>query len=122
MARRLAELRLWWSPTRPNARFDLLVEGCLRVEVKASRWVAPGRYQACLHNVADVVVWGCRNGRWHWFVIPVEQLGDRRNVAIWSEDPERYDGLWSPFREAWPRLAELVTVTRSERAYQLSLL
>ena len=122
VARRLAMLGFGWSPTGHNARFDLLVEGCLRVEVKGSMWTSPGRYQACLHNVADVVIWGCRNGRWHWFVIPTSALGERRNVAVWSEDPARYGGRWAEYLEGWGILRPAVELARVERDYQLPLL
>jgi len=70
-----------------GARFDLLVESALRVEVKASTWrPAPGnrgRYQALWHNKADLLLWLLADvGR--WVIIPADHLGQRRNLAIWS--------------------------------------
>jgi len=90
--------------TAHNTRFDLVVDGCLRVEVKASTWRSAagggGRYQCCFHNRADVVCWLLANAG-TWFVIPVADLAGRRNLAIWSRDPRRYTGQWSPYRGAW---------------------
>jgi hypothetical protein len=107
-ARAVLEGRGWRTTrTAHNEHFDLWCEG-VRVEVKAARW--NDRYQANLRaNDADVLLFGCQNGRVHWFVIPWEALGDRRNLAIWSEDPEAYAGRWARFRDAWGVVADLVS-------------
>lgn len=105
-----------------HARFDLLIDGVLRVEVKAARWAAVpsggGRYQAHFHNRADLVLFLCADvGR--WFVIPVEALAGRRNLAIWSYDPAKYGGQWAPYLDAWGQLADLVGAARERGAVAL---
>jgi hypothetical protein len=122
---RLEEIGYRVSPTSRNARYDLLVEGAARVEVKASTYNEAagqrgGRYQAHFHNQADLLVFACRNGDWHFFVIPTEALGERRNIAIWSEEPERYTGQWRGFLEQWSVLPGIIDEARRERGQQLS--
>lgn len=111
--------------TTPNARYDVLVGGCCRIEVKAARWhqvgEGGGRYQACLHNVADLVLFCCVNGALHYFVLPAATLEERRNIAVWSYHPAEYKGRWAPFLEDWERLAEAVDAARS-RPRQLAFL
>jgi hypothetical protein len=91
-----------------NSRFDILVDGRLRVEVKASRWHANGtrgRYQALFHNRADVVVFCPVNGKVHHFLIPSGELSGPTNLAIWSHDPARYGGQWATWFERWDTIA-----------------
>jgi len=118
----LAERGHLVTKQKRNARFDILVDDALRVEVKASKWYAnnhSGRYQANIHNRCDLVVFVCVNGSHHHFVIPQHEIGDRSNIAVWSYEPEDYTGQWSPFLEAWPVLETAVQSARL-RPYQLS--
>lgn len=106
-----------------NARADLIVEDCLRVEVKASRYYPNkqgGRYQARLHNRADVLLFCCVNGSLHFFVIPMWALRGVGNLAVWSYDPAEYGGQWAPYLENWQVLADALAVARMDRTYQLS--
>jgi hypothetical protein len=95
------------SHTANNERWDLWCEG-VRVEVKASTW--GGRYQANLRgNDADVLILACVNGKVSFFVIPWAELADRKTVEVWSENPERYQGQWARWFEAWGVVGELVS-------------
>jgi hypothetical protein len=127
VAERLEEMGYRVNPTSRNARYDLLVEDATRVEVKASTYnEATGhrgsRYQAHFHNEADLLVFACRNGSWYFFVIPAQDLGGRRNLAVWSEDPRDYVGQWMGYLEAWDYVPQVVEEARNGREYQLSLL
>jgi len=87
-----------------NDRHDLTVNGCLRCEVKASRWTgaqnATGRYQCLFHNDADLLLWLLADVG-QWVIVPSGELGDRRNLAIWSHDPAEYTGQWAAYLGAW---------------------
>ena len=104
---RLAAFSYQVSSTANNERFDLWCEG-VRIEVKASQW--NGRYQCNLRgNDADLLILVCiTNPTAHFFVIPWKDLGNRKNVAIWSEQPDDYRGQWARYQEAWHHLHELV--------------
>lgn len=85
-----------------HSSFDLLVDGTIRVEVKASRWNdVRRRYQANVRNSADFVVFCAVNGTFHFFVIPGKEIGSRQNIAIFSHDPAEYGGKWARFLDAW---------------------
>ncbi len=106
-AARLAALGYWVTETGHNERYDLLVEGKLRIEVKASTWRRQagrrrGRFQANIHNQADLVLWLCRNGRDHWFVIPASEAGRTLTIRHWR--PDLYAGKYAIYREAWGSL------------------
>lgn len=126
VAQRLVEMGYLVTPTGHNTRYDLLVESCCRVEVKASTWRpalrGTGRYQALIHNRADVIVFCCVNGSLHYFVIPAGELRERQNIAVWSYDPAAYQGQWAPYFQHWDALAEAVEQAKAERTYQLSFL
>jgi len=102
-----------------NARFDLLVNGVLRCEVKASTWRPAagnrGRYQAHFHNRADVVCWLLANTG-QWFVVPVDALSPRRCIACWSYDARDYRGLWSRYLGAWHLIDDLAQEARAKGA------
>ncbi len=107
-----------------NERFDLLIAGCCRVEVKASTWhrAAHGnRYQCRVHNLADVLIFCCVNGSLHYFVIPWPALGQARNLAVWTYQPAAYTGQWAPYLESWGRMVDAVSAARQARTYQLGL-
>jgi len=114
--------------TGRNERFDLVVDGRLRVEVKASTWTAAahgrGRYGALLHNRADLVCWLIApTGT--WFIIPMRHLGKRTYLSVTSQDPASYRGQWASYRGRWDwidaLLAELAS-TGVEVAYQPRLI
>lgn len=95
-----------------KAHFDIMADG-LRVEVKASTW--NGRqYQANLRdNDADVLLFGCMDGRLHWFVVPFEVVRGRRVVKISSHNPHDYTGRLTPFYDAWDSLPDLAKSARN---------
>ena len=101
-----------WHIARTHAtnRWDLYARGA-RIEVKASGYhpACHGhRYQAHIHNQADLILFACFNGSIHWFVIPSADIKDRANIAIWSYDPRDYTGQWSTYLEAWHIADEII--------------
>lgn len=95
-------------PTANNEPFDLWVEGA-KVEYKAARWRAPGRYQAAIRNhQADVLVFDCINGARHYHVIPMAQIEPRKSIAVWSYAPEESTGQWAGFINAWHYLEQAI--------------
>jgi hypothetical protein len=119
VADRLLDLGYSVKRTSPGSRYDLLIEGCCRVEVKAATW--GGRYEWHYHNRADVLILAAKNGSWHFFVLPVGVLAGRRNLAIWSENPARYGGQWATFLDGWSRVKPIVERVQREMGGQLSL-
>jgi hypothetical protein len=115
---RLRDRGYYVTRTGHQVSFDLLANG-VRVEVKAATW-SSGRYQAALRsNQADVLVLGCQvplslQGRgaggegFTYFIIPFTEVRGLRNFAIWSLDPERSQGRWSRWLEAWPVIDDLI--------------
>lgn len=89
---------------------DILVNDTIRIEVKGSLWVKAlsrkGRYQFNTRNNCDFYILYCIGTRSRCFVIPHDAIGERKNVAIWSEDPRRYKGQWSRYLNAWHLIAE----------------
>lgn len=105
--------------TSHKAAFDLLVEGCLRVEVKASRWLPQGnrwRYQFNLRasqRKAEVVIAVAVNSRGRYpFVVPAAAVGDRRSMTIRTFDPVYYTGIWAEWLGAWSALGPALDVAR----------
>jgi len=88
-----------------NDHADLVIDDTLRVEVKASLWTghkhSRGRYQFNTRQSPDLYVLVCVGSAGHAFVIPGHVIGDRANVAIWSQDPTAYKGQWSPYLDHW---------------------
>lgn len=125
-------LRAWGyavHPTTHKCPFDLWVANpagrAARVEVKISLYnQAPasraGRFQASIHNEADLVVFIARNGRDWPFVIPMPAIAPRRNIALWSGCPADYTGQWAPYLEAWDHLHRAVEQGQAP-AWQLPL-
>ena len=99
-----------------KAHFDLLAigdDGALRVEVKASTWNGE-QYQANLRgNDCDVLLFGCLDGRLHWFVIPWAEVRGRRVVKVSSHDPTDYTGRLTAFYDAWDTLPGLARSARN---------
>lgn len=88
-----------------NDHADLLIDGLLRVEVKASLFTkhkhSTGRYQFNTRQHPDVYVLVCIGSGGHTFVIPGRAIGDRTNIAIWSKDPLQYNGAWRRYLNRW---------------------
>ena len=110
-------------PQSKTARWDLLIEG-VRVEVKAANWrwredKGNGRYQWHYHNDADLVILAAKNGRWHFFVLPIEALDGRQFLAVYSKEPELYSGQFRPYLEAWDVVEQVAS--QVEREYQPAL-
>jgi hypothetical protein len=86
--------------------------------------VQSGRYQAEVRsrqtNTFDALIFDCINGAHHWFIIPAQALGRRRQVQITSYLVGRYKGQWAPYLGAWELIADLVDQVR-HRPQQLSL-
>ena len=116
--------------TTANCPFDLYVtagedsQAC-RVEVKLSTYARNGqggRYQCNIRagQEFDILVFVARNGQdWH-YVIPVEALKQRRNIAIWSLCPGDYRGQWRSYLNAWHYLDQILTNSQT-RVWQLNL-
>jgi hypothetical protein len=115
VAGRIEALGYAVAPTTGNASWDLEVEGCLRVEVKASAWkeqkptgthrLPRHRYQANIRAKQaaqiDLVIFVAVNGRDHHFIIPRAELRGRRSLTIRVYNPDAYTGSLAQFREAW---------------------
>lgn len=122
-AARLRSLGYAVELTGHQARYDLLVNGCLRVEVKASNWRQQagrrgGRYQANIHNSADLVLFLARGGRDTWFVMPLSVAG--RSITIRDYRADRTAGKYAPYLAAWG-LVGWASALASGRARQLKL-
>lgn len=105
--------------------FDVWVGNC-RVELKGANWTnstkARGRYQGTIRNhEADVLIFIAVNGTDHHFIIPMEAVGQRSQIAIWSYDVNAYSGQWSAYLETWNVLRQAVH-DASPRPIQLSLM
>jgi len=128
VAFKIAERGFRVHHTSRGARCDLIVEDSLRVEVKASTWQersnrnVGGFYQFFYHNQADLLIACCCNEDYHYLVIPVRDLGDRRNIRITSLDPADYCGQWVVYLEAWQRLEAAVDHAVRAQVYQRSFL
>lgn len=113
----IAFLGLWWATTslqerginyrhdRHDINCNLVLDDGTRVKVKGARWTghkrSKGRYQFNTRRKPDAFVLVCIGSGGHAYVIPGEMVSDRANIAIWSEDPTEYDGIWAPFLDAW---------------------
>lgn len=110
-----------------NESYDALVNGVLRLEVKAARWYScearhGGRYQANLHrNGFDVLVLVCfdSSGELFYFVFRREDLAGKQVFAVTSRDCSRYRGKWARFLDGWGVLDEELTALGLP--FQLSL-
>ncbi|MCB0191924.1 MAG: hypothetical protein KDJ65_08270 [Anaerolineae bacterium] len=117
--------------TTHKCPFDLWVQDeagrAVKVEVKISRFhrlkKGGGRYQCDVrhHDQADLLVFIARNGQDWPFVIPMNHIEPRRNIAIWSFHPEAYGGQWARYLEAWEHLHQAIEAA-AERPWQLRLL
>jgi hypothetical protein len=116
-------------PTTHKCPFDLWVADgqgrAIRVEVKISLYHSAGRhgsrFQARIHNQADILIFIARNGTDWIYVIPMAAISSRKNIAIWSACPGDYTGQWAPYLNAWPQLIQAIQ-TAPARPYQPTLL
>lgn len=81
------------------------------------------RYQAAIYNhTADVLIFIARNEDGDYpFIIPMSDVVPRRNISIWSRNPEEYSGQWAPYLNAWERLDQTVQAAVTQNDWQLSL-
>lgn len=135
VATRLRALGYRVKPSAPNASWDLLVEGCLRVEVKASEWreqkpdrgrrLPRHRYQANVRakqaSRVDLVIFVAVSGTDHHFIIPRAALAGRQSLTIRQRDPAAYAGNLAEFYEAWQLIDPALEVAK-ERPEQGRLL
>jgi hypothetical protein len=112
--------------TSHKAHFDLLVNGTLRIEVKAANWTQRackpqyGRYKANLRkNRADLFIMACNDGCWRFFIIPSAEIRSR-SLEITSYDVSRYTGQYAPFLERWG-LIDQTAAAVAGRTRQLEL-
>ncbi len=117
------------SQTSHKAPFDLLAQKdgkALEVEVKGANWTPRarrpqyGRFQANIRNKADMVIFACKNGTWHYFCIPARSITGR-TMSITSYQVEAYRGRYAKFLEAWP-VVDFELKTAAPKACQLSFL
>jgi len=134
VAAKLQTLGYQVATTGHTAHHDLVVNGALKIEVKASLWRQDtdpqrdrGRYQFNIRpkqaggqNGADLVILVARNGQDHHFIIPAAQLGRRRSVTIREQCPDRYAGQWASYRENWQLIGPALASAR-QRPHQIKM-
>lgn len=125
VAGKLAAMGYQVTATSYHSTCDLIVNGALKVEIKAATWSqdgSRGRYQARLHKrqEADLVVLMTRSG-WgdSFFVIPCEELDGQRSVTIRCYNPSSYSGRFSQYFEAWGLVGPALEETKN-KPYQLN--
>lgn len=116
--------------TTKQCPFDLWVTDpggrAARVEVKTSLFrdsPKGGRFQWDIRqNQRDIdcVICLAKNGRYWPYIIPMDRIKPRRNIAVWSPCPADYRGQWQIYLEAWDYLEQIIANARP-RAWQLSL-
>lgn len=96
---------------------DLVIEGCIPVEVKTAK---PSRYngrrlgfQFCLERdghtslKGKAVVLVCvEDEQAEFFIIPADAVGQRRKLGV-GVDVAQYKGRWAAFRDRWEVIAEV---------------
>ena len=101
------------TPPRFSKSRQLLINGTLRVVVKGALWTkakhSKGRYQFNTRQDADLYILGCMTHAPRFFIVPGRIIGNRENVAIWSEFPSKYVGRWTEYCDAWHILDEELT-------------
>ena len=98
---------------------DLLFAGCVPIEVKTSNLTLyDGKrvgYQflirkdghADLKGAVVVLVCVDSDNDLHFFVIPADEVGERRKLAI-PADLDSYGGMWKVYRDNWEVIASCV--------------
>lgn len=123
--------------TTHKCPFDLWVEDsagrAARIEVKISligENKNRSRYQAHIHNSpadVDLVLFIARStdqtvsGRDWTYVIPIAEIGRRRNISLWSACPGDYRGQWARYLDAWEHLHQAIANSQA-RLWQLRLI
>ena len=89
-----------------------------------SRRTTYTRYQVPIkgHDQAQVLLLLAiaPDGQEHPFFIPMSAIGQRRNIALWSEDPVEYSGQWAPYRNNWEVLAQALAEAPAHPEWGLS--
>lgn len=115
--------------TTHKCPFDLWVSDsagrAARVEVKTSLYHQTskgGRFEANLrrNDKADLVLFLAKNGIYWPFIIPMDAIGKRRHICIWSTCPGNHTGQWQPYLRAWQHLDQIIANTQP-RHWQLSI-
>jgi hypothetical protein len=82
------------------------------------------RYQSPVlgHNQAQVLLLLAvtPDGQEYPFFIPMSAIGQRRNIAIWS-DPVEYNGQWAPYRHNWDVLEQALAEAPPHEGWGLTL-
>ncbi len=60
------------------------------------------------------------NGLFYPFLIPMTEIGQRQNIAIWSESPADYGGQWAPYLNDWSQLTRALTDGMTARDWGLA--
>jgi hypothetical protein len=98
-----------------------------RIEAKLGRHgqdrLGRDRYQAAIYkHTADMLIFVARNENGDYpFIIPMNEVAPRRNISIWSRDPEDYSGQWAEYLNAWDHLHLAMQTAASRDDWQLSL-
>lgn len=116
------------NETTHKKSFDLWIQDVMHVEVKAANWTrrsaGRGRFQAHLGKTqvkdSDLIIMGCKNGDWHYFVIPADRVTGP-TIEITSYDVEDYTGQYAPYLEAWHLLETTLASAARNRPRQLPL-
>lgn len=110
-----AEILETVAPVEPGRDADLRFAGSVEIEVKTARLSKYNGctlgYQFCIHREghtslkAPVLVLIAVTPQLEpaFFVIPADEVGQRRKVAI----PANLSGRWETYRDAWDVIAEV---------------
>lgn len=112
--------------TTHKKSFDLWVNDILHVEVKAAHWTSNGhrgRFQAHLGKnqlrEADLLIFGCKNGVWHYYIIPTAEITSQSTLDITSYDVRAYKGKYARYLEAWTMVETGLATAARNRPRQL---
>lgn len=61
------------------------------------------------------------DGQEYPFLIPMAEIGARRNIALWSENPADYSGQWAPYLNNWDILAQVLAEAPTGQNWGLAL-
>ncbi|GAB4422895.1 MAG: hypothetical protein Kow0031_01160 [Anaerolineae bacterium] len=131
VARLLRERGYRVMPARRNRAYLWYTDGervvGIEVHRAAGRQDKKGRYTRYQspvlgHDQAQVLLLlaVAPDGQEHPFFIPMSAIGQRRNIAIWS-DPVEYNGQWAPYRHNWDVLDQALAEAPSHDGWGLTL-
>jgi hypothetical protein len=111
---------LWYTDGERAAGIE--VHRAVSQEDKKGRYT---RYQAKVdgHDQAQILLLLAvtPDNHEHPFFIPMAEIGQRRNIAIWSADPVEYRGQWAPYRNNWEVVARTLADTPANQGWGLTL-